>query len=211
MLRIRNVDSTNPVSEKHISGTSLRISYCLHNCFYSTCSEGSPKVRLNWHDSPTSRCSMRFTYCEGRSRARFAVAAGNWKTWRIPVFCDTKRRHRVIPFPTFRGNTVFTLHRRKVPEQWEFFWKLRPLTMKTLRYRHKRVPIVRRRSFVCQKKRILGYTAVRTSELDERYCVLCHAQISLVYKITEWTLARLTHRLPAKEPHSQSEQSVSDV
>jgi len=100
MLPIRNVDSTNPVSEKHISGTCLRISSWLYNCFNSTCSEGSPKARLYWHDSPTCCCSMRFMYCKGRSRSRFAVAAGNWKTWRIPVFCDTKRHHRVIPFPT---------------------------------------------------------------------------------------------------------------
>jgi len=149
MLRIRNVDSTNPVSEKLISGTCLRSSSCLHNCFYSTCSEGSPKARLYWHDSPTCCCSMTFTYCKGRSRARFAVAAGYWKTWSIPVFCDMERRHRVIPFPIFRGNTIFTLNRRNVPEQWAFFSEFRPLTMKTLRYLHKRVPIVRRRSVVC--------------------------------------------------------------
>ena len=91
-------------------------------------------VTLYWHDSLTCFCSMRFTYCKGSSRTKFAEAAGNWKTWRIPVFCDTKRRHRVVPFPTFRGNAVFTLNRRNVPEQWTFFWECRPLTMTTQRY-----------------------------------------------------------------------------
>jgi len=129
--------STNPVSEKHILGICLGISSCLYNSFYSTCSEGSPKARLYWHDFPTCCCSMRFTYCKGSSSIRFAEAAGNWKTWRIPVFWDTKRRHRVISFPTFRGNAVFTLNSRLVPEQRAFFWEFRPLTMKTLRYLYK--------------------------------------------------------------------------
>lgn len=137
MLRTWNDDSTNPVSEKHISGTCLGISSCFFNCFYSTCSEGSPNARLCWHDSHTCCCSMRFTYCKEGSGTRIAETAGKWNKWRIPILWDTKRRLRIIPFPTFRGNTVFTLNRRNVPEQWAFFWEFRHLTMTTLRYLYK--------------------------------------------------------------------------